>query len=113
MKFLPLGTIIRVNAHKLCIVGYAAAEKETGSVYGYTVVSYPLGFTNIDKVFFIPQTPEPEILAGGYMTQGQERFLDLLAKRMEATRLLSGEELAQLNRTLKDSGLFKKENAAL
>lgn len=66
MKLLPLGTIIKVNEIKVCIIGYTSVQKEEASVVGYFVVPYPLGFVNIDKVLFIPAGMDFEIIAEGY-----------------------------------------------
>ena len=66
MKLLSLGTIIKVNEIKVCIIGYTSVEKEGTSVMGYLVVPYPLGFVNIDNVFFIPIHMDFEIVAEGY-----------------------------------------------
>lgn len=98
MNLLPLGTIIKVNKHKLCIIGYATAEKDSASVAGYFVVSYPLGFINTDKMFFIPHNQEDlEIIAEGYKTEDSEKFLVSAANVFEKICNMPREHLLKTN----------------
>ena len=83
MKLLPLGSVLRIKDKKVCIIGYTSVEEEATSIMGYVVVSYPLGFINIDKTFFIPLNLEYEILAEGYITKPYEKLLDTIGKGFE------------------------------
>ena len=104
MKLLPLGTIINVNEYKLCIIGYSSAEKDSASVAGYLAVSYPLGFINIDKTFFIPHYQEDlEVIAEGYKTEESEEFLGSVAKIFESIQETPREDL------IKACEIFKKK----
>ena len=69
MKLLPLGTVIRVNEHNVCIIGYGSGKNEKITASGYLVVSYPLGFTNAEKIFFIPHDYDFTIISEGYKTE--------------------------------------------
>ena len=104
MKLLPLGTVMKVNNHKVCIIGYSSVEKESTKA-GYLVVSYPVGFTHIDKVFFIPQDLECTVLAEGYKTGASEKVLDTISKSLEAVKDVPTEEL------LKFRDIYKKASS--
>ena len=107
MNFLPLGSIIKVNGHKVCIIGYGAVDKDKTSVGGYFVVSYPLGFIGIDKTFFIPHNEEFEVLAEGYKTESSEKVLEVLAKSFQMVADVPTEEVMKISEALKE--LKKKE----
>ena len=109
MKLLPLGTIIKVNNHKTCIIGYASVEKELASIGGYFVVSYPLGFTNIDKVFFVPHNLEFDVLAEGYKTRPSEQVLDTLSKGLEMVEEVPVEDLLKFNQAYREIAMSQKE----
>ena len=111
MKLLPLGTIINVNDNKLCIIGYGSVEKEATSISGYLCVMYPLGFTNIDKVLFIPYNLDFEIIVEGYKTIPSEQVLDTLAKSLEMVEKVSYDELLKFNAAYKKVASRKKEDA--
>ena len=109
MRLLPLGTIMKVNEIKVCIIGYSSVETDETSVLGYFVVPYPLGFININKVFFIPQNKKCEILAEGYKMKSSEQILDMISKSFEIVEKLPYEELVKFNDTYKKMVLSQKE----
>jgi len=109
MKLLPLGTIIKVNNHKVCIIGYGSVDKETSSTGGYFVVLYPIGFTSIEKTFFVPHNEKLEVIAEGYKTASLEKVLDTLAKSFEMVEKVPNEELLKINEALKKVAQQKKE----
>lgn len=109
MKLLPLGSVIKVNSHKVCIIGYGSIDKETASTSGYFVVTYPIGFTNIDKVFFIPHNANMEVVAEGYKTAPSEQVLDTLAKSFEMVEKVPYDELLKINEAFKKAAQKKKE----
>ena len=106
MELLPLGSIIKVNNYKLCIIGYASSDNESSSEYGYFVVSYPFGFTNIEKTIFIPHSMEFELIAEGYKTDESETVLKMLYNGLEALRDIPQEKTAVFN------DAYKKINAS-
>lgn len=97
MELLPLGTVIEVNNYKLCIIGYTSVEKENKSVVGYFVVSYPIGFTNIDKVFFIPHSNKIKVISLGYKTSSYDGLLRVLGKSFDMAQSISIKELSKMN----------------
>lgn len=109
MRLLPLGTIIKVNEIKVCIIGYTSAEKDAAAVCGYFVVPYPLGFININKVFFIPQNMNFEIIAEGYKTKASEQILDTISKSFEMVEKLPYEELMKFQEAYKKIVSSQKE----
>lgn len=109
MNLLPLGSVIKVNNHKVCIIGYGSADKEGKSVCGYFVALYPLGFTGIDKVLFVPHDTNFEVIAEGYKTVLSEKILDTLAKGFEIVEKVPDEELLKMDATLKKMSARKKE----
>lgn len=110
MKLLPLGTVLKINNHKVFIIGYTSTEKDGKSVLGYFVVPYPLGFINIDKVFFIPYREDYEVLAEGYATDTSRQLLGRLAKTFTMAENLSTEQLAAINKAIQLAA-SKKEGA--
>ena len=109
MKLLPLGSVIKVNNHKVCIIGYGSDDKETKSVCGYFVALYPVGFTSIDKVLFVPHYMDFEVVAEGYKTVPSEKILDTLAKGFEMVEKVPDEELLKIDAALKKMASEKKE----
>ena len=111
MKLLPLGTIIRVNEHNVCIIGYGSGKNEKVTGDGYLVVSYPLGFTNIDKTFFIPHNYDFEIIAEGYKTEASSIALNIFGLGLEKLQNASEEDLEKLNDAFTKMRAAKKEAA--
>ena len=111
MKLLPLGTVIIVNNHKVCIIGYSTIEKESITSNGYLVVSYPVGFTKIEKTFFIPCDAEFEIIAEGYKTIPSEKILETLGKGFKLAEKFSLAEMEALYDVLEKRILSRKEVA--
>ena len=109
MRFLPLGTIIKINNHKMCIIGYTSVEKDAISVGGYLVVSYPIGFTDIDKTFFVPHNAELEVLEEGYKTKASDAVLNTLGKGLSLADKMSVEDISRINQAYKKISLLKKE----
>lgn len=111
MEFLPLGTIIKVNDYKLCVIGYTSAKKDSADVAGHLAVSYPLGFTNIDKVFFIPCHQKVEILAEGFSSNGSKKLLDTMAKAFTTLKDVPEEEIEKSREILKNALSSQKEES--
>lgn len=103
MKLLPLGTVIKTNNNKAIVIGYASNEKDGNETYGYFAVSYPIGFTNTDKVAYIPHDSEFEIVAEGYKTDASEKVLELVAKSLEMMKSVPLEKIEDFNRLYKDA----------
>lgn len=110
MELLPLGSIIVVNYHKLCIIGYATVENESSHI-GYVVVSYPLGFTNIKKAFFVPRDHKYEVLAEGYKTKASEAALNTIGKSLEWAKQVPIESLFEVSKMYQQHLASKKEAA--
>ncbi len=110
MRLLPLGSVVKLNQHKVCIIGYGSVDKEAGSVSGYFTVLYPLGFTSSDKVFFVPTDADMEVVAEGYQTAPSAKVLDLLAKAFEAVEKVPYEELLKVNEAFKKVASKKEAN---
>ena len=103
MEMLPLGSIINANGHDVCVIGYGSDEKDSVSVLGYLVVPYPLGFIEMDKVFFIPLNGKFELVAEGYHTEATTKLLETVSKSFEAIKGASDEELEQFNLRLREA----------
>ncbi len=101
MNLLPLGTVIKIEKFKALIIGYSSVEKENESISGYLVASYPLGFTNINKVVFLPYDFEFEVLAEGYKTKTSDKVLNMLSKCLDITKDVSYEDLDKFNNEYK------------
>lgn len=109
MTLLPLGSVLKINDLKVCIIGYTSVEKENASVLGYFVVSYPLGFTNIDKVFFVPYALDCIVLKEGYKTMAYEKLLKTLTEGLKFAEKISYENLLKYSEIYKKIALSKKE----
>lgn len=112
MKLLPIGSIIKVNGHKVCIIGYGSENKEENSVCGYFVTLYPIGFTSIDKVLFVPHYEKFEVVTEGYKTTSLEKILATLAKSFEMVEKVPDEELLKISLALKRMASKKEEAKA-
>lgn len=109
MQLLPLGTVIQINNKKAFIIGYSSVEKDQVKLTGYFVVSYPLGFTNIDKVMFIPHDLNFSILAEGYKTKASEILLNTVSKSIEMAEKVSYDDLTKFNQFFKENTSIKEE----
>ena len=109
MKLLPLGSVITVKDRKVSIIGYASVDKDEISTAGYFVVPYPIGFTNIDKVFFIPHNTPIEVVAEGYKTESSKQVLDVLAKGFEIAQKIPYDDLLKTNEAFRKVLLKQKE----
>lgn len=78
MKLLPIGSIIKIKEHKLCIIGYTSMTREDKTQCGYYAVPYPIGYINVEKTLFIPTSMSAEVLAYGYRTEASEKAVELL-----------------------------------
>ena len=61
MSLLPLGSVIKIKNYKFCVIGYSSVDREQLVETGYLAVSYPLGFTSINKTVFIPKDNLPDL----------------------------------------------------
>ena len=111
MKLLPLGTVIRVNEHNVCIIGYGSGKNEKITASGYLVVSYPLGFTNAEKIFFIPHDYDFTIISEGYKTEASGIAVDIFGIGLEKLQNASEEDLEKLNDAFTKMRAAKKEAA--
>lgn len=111
MKLLPLGSVITVKDRKVSIIGYASVDKDDISTAGYFVVPYPIGFTNIEKVFFIPHNTEFEVVAEGYKTDPSSQVLDMLAKSFEMVKKVPYDDLLRINEAFRKVSLKRKEES--
>lgn len=109
MKLLPLGSVIKINEIKTCVIGYSFVEKDNTTIGGYFVVSYPLGFINIDKVFFVPQNSVFETLSEGYKTISSEKILNVFAKSFALVKKVSYKDLVKFNNEYKKLISIQKE----
>lgn len=109
MKLLPLGSVITVKDRKVSIIGYASVDKDETSTAGYFVVPYPIGFTNIDKVFFIPHTTQFQVVSEGYKTEPSEQVLDVLAKAFDMAKKVPYDDLLRINEAFRKASLNQKE----
>ena len=112
MKLLPIGTVIKVNNHKVCIIGYGSVDTEERSICGYFVVLYPVGFTSIEKVLFVPYYTDFEVVVEGYKTDISARALDAFAKGFEMIEKIPEEELLKIGVALKKVATKREGNEA-
>lgn len=108
MTLLPLGTILKINKSKMFIIGYTSVEKNDSSVLGYFVVSYPLGFTNIDKTFFVPYDLDFEILSKGYSTKASDNLLKVMMTTFENVKTIDYEKFSKLSDFYKEKAISER-----
>lgn len=111
MKLLSLGTVIKINDCKACIIGYSTTERDSKTISGYILVPYPIGFTNIDKAVFIPFDTKFDVLAEGYSTEISNRMLNLIFNGIDAVKDVPIEKLIQFNQKYKEFILSKREES--
>ena len=111
VKLLPLGTVIKIKNCKACIIGYSTTMRESKTICGYFLVSYPIGFTNIDKAVFVPADEQFEVLAEGYSTMISSKVLDMIADGIESLKDVSREDLIRFNQRYKEIMLSKREDS--
>ena len=109
MDLLPLGSVIKINNHKAFIIGYSSDDRGEVSRYGYFIVSYPIGFTSVDKVVFIPHDSVFTVLSEGYKTKGSEQLLKVLSESLIKVQSASVDDVLQLNQHLKDLSFKERE----
>lgn len=112
MDLLPLGTVIQVDEYMAFIIGYSSVEKNHATSTGYFIVSYPLGFTSIDKVVFMPHDYKFSIVAEGYKTVASAKLLKVLSTSLDSAKHISIEDIVKLNHFLSKSVHSKKEEMA-
>lgn len=103
MIYFPVGTILRVNDHKVCVIGYASDKKDETETAGYLTVLYPLGFTGVDKVFFLPADRQYTVVACGYETKASEQILETVRKGFETVKHIPRKDLVRLTEALKET----------
>ncbi len=106
-NILPIGSTISMSNTLFCIVGYADKEKNGKTVCGYTVVPYPLGYLNAEKVFFVPVDKVEKIISKGYENPSFEIYFQLVAKTFEYAEKISTSDLNNLIK--KYQGILEKE----
>lgn len=93
MKLLPIGSIIELKGHKMCIVGYTSVTKDGQTQCGYYAVPYPVGFVNARATLFVPTDAVTRVLQEGYQTQGSQKLLGLLGTYFQASDVLGPEQI--------------------
>lgn len=112
MHLLPLGSIIEVDHYRQCVIGYATVDREQDTVTGYLTVSYPLGFTSVEKTVFIPQNMSFNLISKGYSTAVSHKLLETLSKGIKILETASYDEIVKLNQVLKKLNTGEKEGGA-
>lgn len=65
-KLYPIGTVVKVEGESLIILGYRQEPVENKFVSCYITAPYPLGFTEIGRLFMIAIHSVDEVLFTGY-----------------------------------------------
>lgn len=79
-RLLTIGTIVEKENYKFCVIGYGDIEEDEKIICGYYVVSYPLGYLDLERTFFIPKDTEMKVIAMGYRTEASDNYLELMEK---------------------------------
>ena len=109
MKLLPLGSVIKVHDQKAFIIGYNSAEKEGATALGYFIAVYPIGFTSLEKTWFIPHDYEFEVISEGYTNEAFEKVVTNMTKTFETLMNVPTEDLLKVRDALKQAAEKKKE----
>lgn len=78
MELFPIGTIIKMQEKKFCIIGYSCAKKEEKTQGGYFIVPYPLGYIDAEKSFFVSAASPVEVISYGYQSKTSKELVKLL-----------------------------------
>ncbi len=79
-KIMPIGTIINKNNNIFCIVGYGDIEVNDKTICGYKMVPYPIGYLDIQRVFFISCEEPFVVISEGYSDSLSQKYLELIQK---------------------------------
>lgn len=94
MNLFPIGTVVEVNDKKLCIVGYTSMQKEDEVQCGYYAVSYPIGYINVERMFFIPASLSMRVIKLGFQTEASEKVLELLGIYFDSAKMIAPEKIS-------------------
>ncbi len=76
-KWLPIGSVVKVNDVPIVIAGYQANCK--GKYYRYAGFVYPIGFYDAEQVFFFNPDSIQIVLFEGYKFQHYSEVEKILA----------------------------------
>ena len=95
-KLLPVGSVVRIgNAEDLLmIMGCNQVDLRSGTVYDYSGVAYPSGYTDDRHVFIFNHEDIGEVYSVGYLTEESTAF---------------AEQALEENRKLRDGTLTVQE----
>ena len=109
MSLLPLGSVIKIKNYKFCVIGYSSVDREQLVETGYLAVSYPLGFTSINKTVFIPKDANFDILSEGYKTEKSASVLDVIWKSIQIVDSVPNDKLLKFVSLLRYNDSSKEE----
>ena len=67
---LPVGTLVklRMSKEKYCIIGFGVNDKNTGRIYDYAAVTYPIGLQSLDDTVAFDEGMIKRVIHIGYVT---------------------------------------------
>lgn len=82
-SYLPVGTLIDIHGIKSMIIGYDNHELNNKIQDGYLIVKFPIGFTGIDSIAFIPADEKFDIINIGFNTKKFDEYLSAQKELMD------------------------------
>ena len=86
MKLLPIGTVAVHEERWFLIVGYGVSELHGQQESGYYAVPYPLGFLSMEKLLFLPDSSEIEVVQEGFLDEFSAGILELFESQIETAK---------------------------
>ncbi len=111
MKLLPIGSVIQKNEILLSVIGYTTMQASGKNVCGYYVVPYPVGYVSLEKIFFIPEDSDYDLVESGFVTEDSRKVLNMLGQHLELSTQVSAEEYGKVVEKIKSTVDAIKEEA--
>lgn len=96
-NIVPVGSIIEVNTTKYIVIGYGDINKNGEALFGYYGAVAPVGFTNLEKLAFIPYANVTGIIFEGYTTEQSEAAAKFIKKKDELLGKYTPEQIRDAN----------------
>ena len=96
LQILPIGSVVKVQNYKLCLLGARMVEWEGKYVLAYSAVKHPRGFAGKESMGLIPASAIEEVLYHGYEEQNGKKYREDLERLFSSMKDQSKEEILKM-----------------
>ena len=96
LQILPIGSVVKVQNYKLCLLGARMVEWEGKYVLAYSAVKHPRGFAGEDSMGLIPASAVEDVLFRGYEEQNGKKYREGLERLFSSMNERSKEEILEM-----------------